>query len=357
MKRRLLLLFVLLTATIGMAQEKEMNIKAEEISYQADILKENIIKFSGPDSLSLYTNIVEAATKSMVEWRINSQLTTNNTGKIAAKALKRNNRCRERITYLRPKLADAGRWFERKDRTQKALEAYMQYVLTDSVSKDSSETVGDIDARIAHIYLAQRNYGKAELWADKALGYDTSAQMAAEIKAQCIGAQMKTNEDSTKYLAVINRLYETEPYNDTYFSWLMEFFSKKGQERNLEQWVDNELMRNPYNNRPWILKAEIAMHAERWDEAIEAYKTADNINPHSPPVVYNIGVCLASKAMEEKDKSTREKIIVEAKAYLERVQGLDPRREKVDWVKALYNVYLMTNDKIKAEELKPLTNR
>ena len=37
MKRRLLLLFVLLTATIGMAQEKEMNIKAEEISYQADI--------------------------------------------------------------------------------------------------------------------------------------------------------------------------------------------------------------------------------------------------------------------------------------------------------------------------------
>ncbi|MDD6392894.1 MAG: hypothetical protein PUG21_01210 [Prevotella sp.] len=37
MKRRLLLLFVLLTATIGMAQEKEMNIKAEEISYQEDI--------------------------------------------------------------------------------------------------------------------------------------------------------------------------------------------------------------------------------------------------------------------------------------------------------------------------------
>ena len=46
------------------------------------------------------------------------------------------------------------------------------------------------------------------------------------------------------------------------------------------------------------------MHAERWEEAIDAYKQADEIDPSSIPVAYNIGVCLNTVGLAAREAVT-----------------------------------------------------
>ena len=112
------------------------------------------------------------------------------------------------------------------------------------------------------------------------------------------------------------------------------------------------------------------MRAERWEEAIDAYRQADEIDPSNIPVAYNIGVCLNSLGMVLRDSvlakrkqgenvSDNEfmKVFAEARTYLERVRAKDPRRNKVEWVAPLYLTYTILNDKIKAEELEPLVTK
>ena len=43
------------------------------------------------------------------------------------------------------------------------------------------------------------------------------------------------------------------------------------------------------------------MQAGRWDEAIEAYKVADELSPNLIPVAFNIGVCLNMRGLEIKE--------------------------------------------------------
>lgn len=106
------------------------------------------------------------------------------------------------------------------------------------------------------------------------------------------------------------------------------------------------------------------------EEAVEAYKQADELDPSSIPVAYNIGVCLNMRALEVRDEVLKKKakgefvsndeylgIIAEARNYLERVRAKDPRRNRVDWIGPLYMDYVMLDDKIKANELEPLVNR
>lgn len=276
-----------------------------------------------------------------------------------------------RLRYLGDKLVTAGMYMYKHSRNYvEALDALKLCIMVKEGNCQSMEVkdyTGVASAHIARINLDKSNYKEADRYADIALRYDESAQKGAEVKAQCMYARMITAQDSAKYLAVITRLYETEPTNETYFAWLMKFYSRPSQRHKLEYFVDKELEHNPDNSIPWILKGEIAMQAQRWDEAIDAYKHSDEIIPGEVPVIYNIGVCLNNKALEmsedlkkqqgtlsKEDETKIKQVFAEARNYFERVRVKDPHRKKVDWVTPLYMVYTVLGEKIKLEELKPL---
>ena len=94
------------------------------------------------------------------------------------------------------------------------------------------------------------------------------------MKAQCMHDKMKNAEDSIRYLSVLQQLYRTEPTNEKYFSWIMKFYQNPTRKFNIEDFIDRILEENTNSAVPWILKGEIAMHAERWEEAIDAYKAS-----------------------------------------------------------------------------------
>ncbi len=183
-----------------------------------------------------------------------------------------------------------------------------------------------------------------------------------QLRGKLISAQ-----DSTNYISQLQTLYEHDPYNETYFAWILEFYDHPKQRHKLEDFVDDQLEDQPHSTMPWILKGEIAMHAKRWDEAAEAYKTAHTIDPLSLPIIYNAGLSLSNHAIDiqrailnkertlkKEDQQHIKQILIEAQDYLEQAKTMDPKRKKVDWVTPLYIVYFALGETEKARELEPL---
>lgn len=341
---------------------------AEETNRKAEASFNSVHRHSDRDSVTICRAVMEGVRLSLKCDEYDRM--PNRKGKIARRFYAEN---LSRVTELYPMLIDAGIFLAKKEYTKdEGLEALKMYLSlrNDSILNDIADESGIAAYYLAYYYLKAHNLKTADEYADLAMKYDETALEAAEIKAQCMHAQMITAEDSLKYLAVLKRLYATNPTSEKYFSWIMRFYQRQTERFNLEDFVDGQLEQNPHSPVPWILKGEIAMHAKRWEEAVEAYKQADELDPSSIPVAYNIGVCLNMRALEVRDEVLKKKakgefvsndeylgIIAEARNYLERVRAKDPRRNRVDWIGPLYMDYVMLDDKIKANELEPLVNR
>ena len=362
-----LLFFFLLCWEPVSAQEAYK--QAESFNSLAKDAFTRIEKKMEKDSVLFFKTIIDG-----VEYSLNSDefdRKPNRKGKIELRFEEQN---KSRLALLHPLLIDAGKYFSKNIRTrQEGLAAFKLYlkVRQSELVKDNVDESGVAAYYLSYYYLKNRDLQEADKYADIAMQYDETAQSAAEVKAQCMHDKMKNAEDSIRYLSVLQQLYRTEPTNEKYFSWIMKFYQNPTPRFNLEDFVDKILEDNTANSVvPWILKGEIAMHAERWDEAIDAYKQADEIDPSSIPVAFNIGVCLNTKGLALRDSIIAKKkrgeivsdksfldIFAEARSYLERVRAKDPRRNKVDWVEPLYLDYTILNDKIKADELEPLVTK
>lgn len=314
------------------------------------------------DSIRYFKNIIDA-----VDYSLKSDEYDRKPNKKGVVKLRHDKENKKRLTTLRPQLIDAGLYLTAHNYRQDGINAWKLYLKASSCPLLADDKASD-ETSLAAFYIAQaelfmRNYKAADEYADIALKDDDIAQDAAEIKAKCMHDQMATHEDSVKYLAVLRELYRTEPSNQTYFAWLMQFYKRKNVKFDIEKFVDEELRRNPTSAVPWLLKGEVATHAKRWEEAADAYKHADKIDPDETPILYNIGVSLMNWGIDygnnsdddaKKKKEKTEQLFTESQQYLEKTKEKDPRREKVDWVTPLYNIYIMKGENTKAEELKPL---
>ncbi len=320
------------------------------------------------DSVGYYNNIME-----VIDYSLRSDEYDRTPDKKGIVKLRHEEGNRKVVMSFRPLLIDAGLYLTTHRYRRDGIKAWQLYIKASESPLLEGDTAED-ETGLAAFYIAQseleaRNYKAADRYADIAIKDDEVAQYAAEIKAQCMHDQMVNHDDSVKYLAVLAALYRSDPSNPTYFAWLMRFYGKDNRQFNLENFIDTELQNNPDSPIPWILKGETAMRAKRWEEAVEAYQQADGIDPKRIPVIYNIGICLMNEAIEEaaassdtngEDNEGRQEpssLYAQARNYLERVRVMDPRREQVDWVTPLHQIYVVLGDKIKADELSPLLRK
>ena len=361
---------------VMMGQNRGAKIEAKEMNSRAEAAIKNMASKTARDSVAICLLTIEAVSNTLKCDEYDRMPQRN--GEVKTRFVNQN---RRRLLMLHDRLLTAGDYLLEHDHEEEARTAYVLYMnaAENRLLSDQTDQSGMAAYALATISLERRNFKQADRYANIALAYDNAAQLAAEIKAQCMREQMVTPQDSAKYLAVINKLYETDPNNDKYFAWIMQFYDRPQQRHKMEYFVDKELENNPNSIVPWILKGELAMKAERWEEAVDAYQHADEIDPSNVAVAFNIGVCLTNEAVvldqDRKNKATQllngqnnvntsmledEQLIkqklTEARAYLERVKGRDPKRKRVDWVKPLYMVYTVLGDKIKADELEPIVN-
>lgn len=332
---------------------------AAQLNKKADTQVSKLERVAFRDSVTYYRQVVDVVSLSL---KCDEQdRMPNRKGEVKPRYEKDNTK---RLSAYRPQLIDAGIYFVKSHLRDEGVAAWQLYLRSalNPLMKHETDESGIAAYYIAQTELAARSYKAADRYADIALRYDETAQQGAEVKAQCMSATMVNAEDSLYYLAVLTQLYKTDPTNQEYFSWIMQFYSHPSKQFNLAHFVDQQLEENPNSYVPWVLKGEIAMNAERWDEAIQAYQQADELNPELIPIIYNIGVCLNNKVLEmqqgrEGTKGEREGLLAQSRNYLERVRIADPQQRQVQWVAPLYLVYKLLDDRVHAEELEPIVSK
>jgi len=256
-----------------------------------------------------------------------------------------------------PKLQDAVAFYWNKDK-RKALDIQKQYISTSHshLLPNEKTDLGRAYLNAGVLAYDLQEFSEAESFANEALEYENYAQKAAELKLFCMKKRLKTANDSTKYIIALLELHDKDPQNHNYFSMLMDYFTTPGHEQELGLFAKDEIQKNPNNAQAWALKGEAEMHHELWDEAIESYKHAVEIEPQMTQAVFNIGLCYATKAKDLQDNLTKKKkrltkseaktlknAYQEAKTWLEKAKNADPNQEKVKWEQPLQQVNIAIN--------------
>lgn len=218
------------------------------------------------------------------------------------------------------------------------------------------------------IAYQNKDYANALKYAKEAAKDSSKVADANEVILFATKDNCKTKEDSVVYVNTLKEFHKQNPREARYFNLLGAYYSEPGRAAEKKAWAEEECNIDPQNKMAWAYKGESDMNANQWDAAIESYKKAIEIDPDFVQVVFNLGACYNSKAIELKDKLADKKtggltpanatkvkaVLADAKTYMEKAQQLDPNREKVNWAYPLYQIYYGLGDKAKTAEMEKI---
>ena len=214
----------------------------------------------------------------------------------------------------------------------------------------------------------QKDYPNVIKYAKIAAQDEGKAKDATEILVYSKKETMKTKQDTLEYIDMLKEASAKFPADNRYSAWIGDYYLQSASSADLLKWADAEIAKNPDNKFAYTYKGEAYRLDSKFDEAVECYKKAFEIDPTYVAAAYQAGVSLNSKAIELKDKLADKKtgnlttenankikaILNDAKTYLEKVRELDPNREQVNWAYALYQMYYSLGDSAKAAELESI---
>lgn len=295
----------------------------------------------------------------------------NEKGKVKPKFHKAN--C-DRLYGVRVQLINMGQDAFNAKNYAAALEQFGLYTTTKSEAlfadkaAEPDQYLGQIAYFAALAAYNAQDYALASKYSDVAMQDKDQASDALDIKVLSMKAQLKTKEDSLKYLEEIKDLYAKDSKNERFFGLLCEYYQAVNDAAAKTALISKQVAENPGSKMAWALKGEEEMGQKQWGAAIEDFKKSIEIDPEFIQVTFNIGVCYNSKARDFKDEKANKITgqlspaddtafkadLNEAAKYLELVKAKDPDRNIANWAYPLYQTYFMLGDEAKAKEMEAL---
>ena len=208
--------------------------------------------------------------------------------------------------------------------------------------------IGQVAYYTAQYANQAQDYERAEKYANIAMEDSAMREKAMIFKYAMAQRNLKTHEDSVKYVKSIEELYEKEPNNDMAFGTLCTMYNELNMNTELRALIDRKLAQDPNNYTAWALKGQALMNqnttAEKpnWDECIDAFKKAIEIDGTNPVTLTYLGFSLNSKAAQiNGDRAAQKALYKESMGYLERAKEIDPNRERANWAYPLYQCYYL----------------
>lgn len=282
------------------------------------------------------------------------------------------------VKNLRQASINAGLYYYNslKD-TDKAYKTWALYVdsandpFFEGIDLTSDKYYGDVAYYAGLAAYQNKDYANAKKYADIASKVPEMADKASEILLFSQKETMSTPADSADYVSTLKKLRKEKPQETRYFNLLQDFFVRSNNLEDLKAWTEEEIAADPSNKMVWGLKGDVEKETRQWDAAIASYKKSIELDPEYIHSLFNLGVTLNSKAIDQKDLLADKKtgrltnenadkvraILNEAKGYMERCKELDPNREKGNWAYPLYQIYYSLNEKEKADEMEKLVNQ
>ena len=213
-----------------------------------------------------------------------------------------------------------------------------------------------------------KDYPNVIKYAQIAAQDTAKAKDATEILVYSKRETMKTKQDTLEYIDMLKEASVKFPADTRYSAWIGDYYLQSNNAEELSKWADAEIAKNPQNKFAYTYKGEALRLSNKFDEAVECYKKAFEIDPTYVAAAYQAGVSLNSKAIAMKDELADKKtgmltnenadkvraILNDSKGFLEKVREADPNREQVNWAYALYQVYYSLGDTEKASELEKI---
>lgn len=281
-----------------------------------------------------------------------------------------------KFTNGRLQCISAGQTFYNQKDYSAAFKAFALYV--DSGDAPMFEGANSNDQYKSEIaYFASlaayqgKDYANVEKYAQIAIEDTAKAKDATEILVFAKKETMKTKQDTLEYIEMLKKASQQFPNDSRYSAWIGDYYLQSGSAQELATWAEGEIAKNPENKFAYVFKGEALRQMEKFDDAVECYKKAFEIDPTYVAAAYQAGISLNSKAIKLKDELADKKtgmltnanadkvkaVLSDAKTYLEKVRELDPDREQVNWTYALYQMYYSLGDKAKADELEKMLNQ
>jgi tetratricopeptide (TPR) repeat protein len=284
----------------------------------------------------------------------------------------------QRFQNGRLQCINAGQYLYNQKDFKGAFEAFAAYVNSANaplftgvdLTKDNAY-LGEVAYFTSLSAYQTKDYPNVVKYAEIAAQDTAKAKDATEILVFAKKETMKTKADTLAYVEMLKKASQQFPNDSRYSAWIGDYYLQSGNSQELLAWGESEIAKNPENKFAYVYKGEALRQMEKFDDAVECYKKAFELDPTYIAAAYQAGVSLNSKAIQLKDQLADKKtgmltkenadkvkaILGEAKVYLEKVRELDPNHEQVNWVYALYQMYYSLGDKAKADELEKMLNQ
>lgn len=211
-----------------------------------------------------------------------------------------------------------------------------------------AQFIGQVAYYSAQFANQAKQYERAEKYADIAMKDEAMREKAQTFKYAMAQRNLKTHEDSVKYVNTIKELYQREPDNEMAFGTLCNMYNELNMNAELKALIDDKLAKDSNNHTAWALKGQSLMNQNttadnpNWDECIEAFKKAIEIDGTNPVILTYLGYSINSKAAQVNgDRAAQKALYKEAMGYLERAKEIDPNRERANWAYPLYQCYYL----------------
>lgn len=347
-------------------------IQYETYSKLYDAAVKSAITHEKVDSLTMFQNAVESWENALKCDEFDQQ--PDAKGKVKPKY---HSNAQNKFKTIGVALVQGGQYFYGAKNNDMAIRMWKAYtgmrqssLFKDVPAKDFPKEpfYNDIVYYTAFLSYQMKNYDDAIKYANMLIAEAPDKKADAdEIILFSMRDNCSTPQDSAKFKAYIMEQHKNDVSNERFFNILIDFHNNDAPAAK-ESWLNEEIAINPQNKMVWAMKGEMKMNAEQWDEAIEAFKKAIEIDPTWAPCQFNTGVCYNSKAIALNDqlmdkktmgvtKENAEKVkavLREGLTYLEKTRELDPDQQICHWAYPLYRIYYSLGDKAKMAELEAL---
>lgn len=253
----------------------------------------------------------------------------------------------QRVAMARLQLVTAGNEYAGKGDAKGVLKYWGTFLDTEdapllsAVNKSNeSQFLGQVAYYAAQYAAQQEQYDRAEKYINIALKDSSVAQDALNFKYMIAQRNLKTHEDSVKYVTSLSELYKKDPKNDKIFGTLSNMYSLLNMKAELNNLISDKIKNDPNDATAWALKGQTEMNNQKWDDAIESFKKSVAIKDDNPLILTYLGFCMNSKAGTIEGNIPQQKALYkESMGYLEKAKQLDPNKEKANWTYPLYQCY------------------
>lgn len=250
-----------------------------------------------------------------------------------------------RLYTLRPNLINAGQVAGNSQNYDMGLKYFGAYItsanapLFKEVALAKDPYLGEV-SRVAAIFAYQNKDNKlANKYVDIAMTDSATYKDAVNLKLFLMSHGLESHADSVACLKQLEEMYAKDSKDDRIFGTLASMYTSFRMMDKQKAIIDAKMKQDPNNFMALSLLGQNAMTDSKFDEAIELFKKAIDVQPNSEIILTYLGFCLNSKAAALDNKAEKTALYKESEKYLEKVRDLDPTRQKANWSYPLYQCY------------------